>query len=64
LKKLVKNAAIVAVGGMLSEKDGTETGDALTDINAKEIQDITFWFALGLIALLFVEWGLQSREQY
>jgi|GEM_PF-1209337 len=55
---------IVAVGGMLSEKDGTETGDALTDINAKEIQDITFWFALGLIALLFVEWGLQSREQY
>ena len=60
-----KECNIVATGGILSEKDGTETAnDALTDSDLFDIEDITFWFALGLLVLLFVEWGLQSREQY
>ena len=56
---------ILKTGGVLSEKDGNKTADeALLSSDLFDMEDITFWFALGLLVLLFVEWGLQSREQY
>ena len=56
---------ISKTGGILSEKDGNKTADeALSDSDLFDMEDITFWFALGLLVLLLVEWGLQSREQY
>ena len=53
----------VAVCNVISEM-GYETGIYAEKIDESFDYDLLLYFALALVALLFVEWWLQSREYF